>query len=220
MTTGKSPPRLSGVGTGKAVVVLLMASIAAGVPAQTTIPYKVIGADGRVTYTDRPTPGEGRITPVVAVTGAIGATGAPLPIELRQPVARYPVTLHLAEVDCQPCVAARQLLRQRGVPYSERLVTSADDALALERLSGGRELPTLTIGSQILRGLAPEVWMSYLDAAGYPRESRLPVGYQFSPATPLVMQAPIPVPASRAAANDPRDAPTLPNLPNASGIRF
>lgn len=198
--------------------VLLGASIPAVVPAQTSIPYKVIGADGRVTYTDRPAPGDGRITPVVAATGGVATADAPLPLELRQPVGRYPVTLYLTEADCQPCDAARQLLRQRGVPHNERQVTSTEDGLALERLSGGRELPTLTIGSQILRGLASEVWMSYLDAAGYPRESRLPAGYQFTPATPLVAQAPVSAP--RPAANDPRDAPTLPYLPNASGIRF
>ena len=56
---------------------------------------------------------------------------------------------------------------------------SAEDSEALERLSGAREAPTLSIGSQILRGYAAETWAAYLDAAGYPRESRLPSTYQY-----------------------------------------
>ena len=47
-------------------------------------------------------------------------------------------------------------------------------------------MPTLIIGSQVLRGLSSEAWISYLDAAGYPRESRLPASYQYRPATPIV----------------------------------
>ena len=40
-------------------------------------------------------------------------------------------------------------------------------------------------GQQPLRGLSAESWNAYLDSAGYPRESRLPVGYQFPTATTL-----------------------------------
>lgn len=203
-----------------AAAVLTASSVSIDAKAQQSIPYKVIGADGRVTYTDRPALDSGRVTPVTASTGAPVATAsAPLPLELRQAVARYPVTVYLADADCQPCVAARQLLQQRGVPYSERQVSTAEDGQALERLSGGRDLPTLAIGAQLLRGLAPEVWTSYLDAAGYPRESRLPAGYQYPPATPLVARSRA-SPASAPSSSELADAPTIPNLPNASGIRF
>jgi hypothetical protein len=42
------------------------------------------------------------------------------------------------------------------------------------------------IGTQAVRGLTSQVWTSYLDAAGYPRESRLPTSYQYRAATPVV----------------------------------
>jgi glutaredoxin len=119
-----------------------------------------------------------------------GATGTPppastaaLPFELRTVAARYPVTLY-ATRSCAACDAGRSLLRQRGIPYAERLVTDGD-AETLQRLTGGRELPALTIGSQSLRGFAAEQWTAYLDAAGYPRQSRLPATHPAAVAVPL-----------------------------------
>jgi glutaredoxin len=142
---------------------------------------------------------------------------------LRPVVARYPVTLYVTTNACEPCNAARQLLRQRGVPFSEKLVTTPEDGDALERLSGGRDAPTLTVGSQTLRGLASDLWSSYLDAAGYPRESRLPSNYQYPAATPLTERReaaaarPAATPARGTA--DPAVAPTQPT-PGEVNIRF
>jgi hypothetical protein len=55
----------------------------------------------------------------------------------------------------------------------------------LQRLTGARDAPVLMIGQQPLRGLSTETWNAYLDSAGYPRDSRLPAGYQHAAATPL-----------------------------------
>lgn len=185
-------------------------------------PYKVIGPDGRVTYTDRPSTSavDSRVSPLAAAAPAPAEVS--LPLELRQATGRFPVTLYVTTDDCAPCTSARQLLRQRGVPFAERQVQTPDDVLALERLSGGRDAPTVGIGGQVLRGLTPELWNSYLDAAGYPRESRLPANYQYPAPTPLVARA-APQPAAPAApAELPADLPvTLPSLPASTGpIRF
>jgi glutaredoxin len=163
----------------------LVALLLAALPVQAQ--YKVIGTDGKVTYTDRPAVNSGgKVTSLGARTTAIGPTDTALPLELRQPAAKYPVTLYTVTGSCEPCESARQLLRQRGIPYAEKQVQGPEDSEALERLSGGRDAPTLAIGSQMMRGLAPEVWGSYLDAAGYPRESRLPASYTYAAATPIV----------------------------------
>ena len=186
-------------------VALLMASLAGASLAQ----YKVVAPDGAVTYTDRPPVSD---TAKISTLGrAAAATPAPsstsLPFELRQVAARYPVTLYAATV-CTPCDSGRQLLQQRGIPYSERRIVTGDDSSALERLSGGRTVPTLTIGAQALRGFNPDDWGQYLDAAGYPRESRLPPGWQAPAATALV---------SRVAATASAPATTaLPSLPRAA----
>jgi glutaredoxin len=184
--------------------------------------FKVIGPDGKVTYTDRaPTTTDGKVT-------ALGARSAPaavevaLPAELRQPAARYPVTLFVTGSACAPCDAARQLLRQRGIPYNEKLVVTVEDGDALERLSGGRDAPTLTLGAQTLKGLSADLWNSYLDAAGYPRESRLPPNYQYPAATPLTERretAAARTPAARAAPAEP-EAGSNPPPAGTPNIKF
>ena len=181
--------------------------------------YKVVGPDGKVTYTDRqPAGASGKVTELGG-RGGVAAENAALPLELRQAVSRYPVTLFASVGACDPCDSARQLLRQRGIPYSEKSVQSPEDADALERLSGGRDAPTLSIGSQTLRGLAPEVWNSYLDAAGYPRDSRLPPNFAYAPATPLVTRAAPPAPRAAEAPAEQRPAAT-PVPPANSNIKF
>ena len=197
-----------------------LVALLAALPAQAQ--YKVIGADGKVTYTDRPpATGNAKVTSLGSRGTASGPVDVALPLELRQPAARYPVTLYTVTGACNPCEAARQLLRQRGVPYAEKQVQSAEDGEALERLSGARDAPTLAIGSQLMRGLAPEVWSSYLDAAGYPRESRLPASYQYAAATPIVERREASAARSGAPAAQPGSAEAAAPAPaGASGIKF
>ncbi len=206
--------------------VVLLAGVIAATPSHAL--YKVIGPDGKVTYTDRP-PGatQGKISPLAGQT-APASLDVTLPLELRQAIGKFPVTLYTVTGSCSPCDNAKQLLRGRGIPYGEKQVINAEDSEALQRLSGAQDAPTLAIGSQILRGLAPEVWNSYLDAAGYPRESKLPTGYQYPTATPLTerREAAAPraaapaAPASAASAAPAGSTNTPPPPAPQSGIRF
>ncbi len=193
--------------------------LAAALPAQAM--YKVVHPDGSVTYTDRPpATGNARVTPLGR--NAEPAPPAPaLPLELRQTMERFPVTLY-SSTDCAPCDNGRRLLQARGVPYTERSVASDDDTLALERLVGGRTVPALTIGRQALRGLSEADWNSYLDAAGYPRQSRLPTNWQAPAATPLVQRAAPAAPATPPAAAAPAApaAPEAPPAPVPGTLRF
>jgi len=183
--------------------------------------YKVVGPDGKVTYTDRmPSPADGKVTPLNAAGNGVATDPAALPLELRQVALRYPVTLYVI-ADCAPCDGARALLRQRGIPHAERLVLTEEDVDALQRLTGTRDTPTLMIGQQPLRGLSVETWNAYLDSAGYPRESRLPAAYQHPPATALTeRREPPPRPAP--APVRPQAEPPVPEatLPTTQGIRF
>ena len=181
--------------------------------------FKVIGGDGKITYTDRePSANEGKVVPLGNRAVLQQAAAEPeLPFELRQVSSKYPVTLYVTSTACEPCNSGRQMLKQRGIPFNERLVVTAEDSEALERLSGAREAPTLSIGAQILRGYAAETWAAYLDAAGYPRDSRLPSTYQYRAAAPVVDRR-------EAARIEPRAERALPTAPAAAptpgGIRF
>lgn len=183
--------------------------------------YKVVAPDGSVTYTDRPpvesnlrvTP-MGRNTPPPAPGLEVG-----LPLELRQAVSRYPVALYTT-ADCPPCDLGRKLLQQRGIPYTERSVGSDDDGQALERLVGGRTLPSLTVGAQPLRGFNDVDWGGYLDAAGYPKESKLPRNWPVPVAAPLVARAAAAAPAPGAATPAAVDTRPIAPPPPASGPRF
>lgn len=183
--------------------------------------YKVIGSDGRVTYTDRePTAAAGRVVPIGG-RAAAEPTEPELPFELRQAASRYPVTLYTTSNACEPCTSGRTMLRQRGVPFSERQVVSNADSEALEKITGGREVPALTIGSQTLRGFSAEAWSPYLDAAGYPRDSVLPPTWSWRAATPIVEKRevqPNGAPTRAAATATPARPTATPA--GAGGIRF
>lgn len=182
--------------------------------------YKVVGPDGRVTYTDRPVvpPAGGQVQPMRAAVAAAAAARAPLPLELRTVAERFPVILYTS-ADCPPCDNARAMLQQRGIPHAERMVSSDDDTAALQRITNGRTVPALTVGGQALRGFLEADWQATLDLAGYPKESRLPRGWSAGPATPLVARAPAPDAPAAAPAPTPAPAPAEP-APASGGIRF
>jgi glutaredoxin len=184
--------------------------------------YKVVQPDGSVTYTDKPpAPTNARVTSLnrrgTTLPPDTAATNSGLPMELRQAAQRYPVTLY-SSPECVPCDNGRRFLQQRGIPYAEKRVSSEEDALALERAVGGRTVPALTIGAQPLRGFSETDWTAFLDAAGYPRESRLPRNWAVQPAQPLTEKAAPPAPAPAPARPEPApvEAPEIP----ASGTRF
>lgn len=180
--------------------------------------YKVVGPDGKVTYTDTPPPAGSNAKVQPVAVGSVSGTPnlSSLPFELRQAATKYPVTLYAGK-DCRPCDSARQLLQQRGIPFAEKQVGSTQpDNEMLRYATGDTMLPAVTIGQQRLKGLTPNDWHSYLDAAGYPRESKLPSSYRAPSATPIV------TPPEAAAAPEAAPAPAEPPPRAASGpnIRF
>lgn len=145
--------------------------------------YKVVGPDGKVTYTDRAPVESGKVQPLSRI-GAAGGSAVPLPIELQQATSRFPVTLYTS-ANCRPCDNGRTLLQQRGVPFAERTVRTAEDFKAYAAIVPNNEMPGIQIGGQRMSGFSASEWNAYLDAAGYPRQSQLPAGYQQAGPTPL-----------------------------------
>jgi glutaredoxin len=209
--------------------------------------YKVVGPDGRVTYTDRPPSGAPAVpvappdtarqatpgsTPEAAASDTLAAdarTIASWSLALRQAATKFPVTLYTA-AGCAPCEEARRLLQQRGVPYHERLVRTEEDARRLEQLTGARLVPAARVGRQALSGLQEQDWQGWLDTAGYPRTRVLPSSWQPAPAVPLTppgglagASSTVSAPSAAASAAKLRPAPALPAAdprPGPAGIRF
>jgi glutaredoxin len=171
--------------------------------------YKVVGPDGRVTYTDRaPTDQPSK----ALKTSAGGTDTASLPYELRKATERYPVVLYTSSA-CSPCDTGRNLLKSRGVPFVERTVNTGEDVRAYAAKEGTDQLPLLRVGAQQVKGFSAQEWTSYLDAANYPSASQLPTDYTWPQASALV-------PATKAEARPDRNtsAPdTTPAAPASEG---
>lgn len=187
--------------------------------------YRIVGADGKVTFSDKPpAAAAAKVTPIDNTVAASRPNGPALPFELRQVVGKYPVTLYTSS-NCAPCDSGRSLLLSRGVPFSEKTVATAQDADALQGLSGSTSLPFLTIGAQHVAGFSASEWTQYLNAAGYPERSKLPASYRPSAATPLTVPekpAAPDTPASDAPPSLPATIPMAPapNPDNPAGIQF
>lgn len=191
--------------------------------------YRIVGPDGRVTFSDRP--------PTTSDARAVGSTGpasAPdsavqLPFQLRQVVGRYPVTLYTAK-ECAPCNSGRNLLNARGIPYTEKWIETPEDIDALKRLNSDASMPFLTIGGQQIKGYSDTEWTQFLDAAGYPKTSALPSNYRRPTPAPLVAVKPMAVPPvppvadasgnASQAPQSPTETPVAPPVNNPAGIRF
>lgn len=212
--------------TPKSVLtVIALAASLASPWAQAQQVYRIVGPDGKVTFSDRAplTASDARVSETAAKgTGGAGAAG--LPFELRQAAQKYPVLLYTGD-GCGTCDTARSLLSNRGIPFSEKTITTAQDAEALKRLSGETALPSLSIGSQQLKGFSDVEWTQFLNAAGYPAKSVLPASYRQPAPTPLVAATTAPAASASSAAKSaakptpaPAETPVISHSP--SGIRF
>ena len=188
--------------------------------------YRIVGPDGKVTFSDKSSPAASNAKTMSGAVGSSGSTSSTLPFELRQVTSKYPVTLYTVE-NCSPCLSARAMLTIRGVPFAEKIVTTVDDSQALQRISGDISLPFATIGSQQLKGFSDSEWTQFLDAAGYPTVSVLPANYRQLAATPLVAvaTAPTATPNNGAKNSDPTRpaapaAQAVPPASNPAGSRF
>ena len=217
-----SPRRLLGPSKNLNIAAKIIAVLAIMTPAIGQLHaqqvYKSVDKNGQVTYSEvPPLPGSGD-----KLTGE-SASSVPLPYALQQVVSRYPVTLYTT-ADCGPCISAKLMLTQRGVPFTERTVSSNEDITAYKKLNSENNFPLATIAAQQLKGYEETEWTQYLDAAGYPKSSTLPRNYRNAEATTLTPKKVIEkteksAVAEKPVATKPSPAPLEPNN-NPAGIKF
>jgi glutaredoxin len=216
------PPRLRAL-----LALALFGALAGPLSAQ----FKWVGPDGKVTYSDQPPPVGIQSVSALPSTAPRSGDDA-LPAALRSTVSKHPVTLY-GTPDCAPCQQARAHLTKRGIPFSEKTVSSAADLTAFKRNGfADNSFPALGVGRARAVGFESNEWDRLLDAAGYPQTSVLPPSYRQPPAQAL---APPPAAVSNdaggAAAQDgsgnrgnaarPRNAaPQTSAPPPANALRF
>lgn len=125
--------------------------------------YKWVDEDGNVTYQDQPPPddsGQVQAFDESPDESTGGAQGAALP--------DVDLTLYSIEV-CDACDLVRNLLNERGLPFTEK--DAENDAAVQEELrevSGALSVPALAIGDEVLTGFNRELILRVLEDYGFP----------------------------------------------------
>jgi glutaredoxin len=163
--------------------------------------YRWVDKDGKVHYSQTPPPRSEAAKVEKRTTGGSVVESTPLPYATQQAAKNHPVTIYTAEVCTDACSQARALLSQRGVPFREVAVTDENTRAELKKVSGGDEVPVLTVGRQVTKGYLAETWHTALDSAGYPRSG---------PPLAAKAQKPEAQPAANAEAPEPAAAAQAP----------
>jgi glutaredoxin len=145
---------------------LVMLAVLLYVPiAHATKLYKWVDKDGNVSYHDQPPSTAGYRVEEKNIGGRAASTER-VPADV---IAKFPVVLY-ATPKCSSCDSARAYLKSRGVPYSEKNV-DGDRKLQDELIkqSGGLTVPTITVGSKVMKGYLESLLEGELDQAGYPK---------------------------------------------------
>ena len=131
--------------------------------------FRWVDQSGKVHYGD--VPGAEAEKPLQKKFSDSATPDDALPFETRRAREIFPVTLYVADNCKELCQRARDLLNQRGIPYTEKNLTTQEEVDAFRKMSGAEIAPTLSVGSNWLKGFWAEQWNSELDYAGYPKSA-------------------------------------------------
>lgn len=152
-------------------LLLCLAVVPAG--AQTT--YRWIDKEGKVHYSGLP-PAPTEATKVEQRRSSLLGTDADpsASYTLRQAMTDFPITVY-TQADCgDPCKAGKELLKTRGIPFTEKTIATEADLGPLRQLFGDDKpvVPVMQIGKRFAKGFQSSEWTSLLDAAGYPKAGK------------------------------------------------
>ena len=176
----------------KAGIILMAAWLAAAsTPLVAGQLYQWKDAQGRTVYSDQPPPTSVRNAQQKSFKGSVIEGNESYVVKVARE--RYPITLYTSACGA-PCDQARQLLVQRGVPFSSKDLQASEDARnEVQKLTGKLNVPVLMVGSEKIEGFESGQWQAALDRAGYPK-SAPPGSKPVPPAAPVPAAAPSPAP--------------------------
>lgn len=151
---------------------LLLLLLAAGA-SQAAEVYRWVDGSGRVHYTDQPPPPNSKQVRTLTGKGNVVEVSKES-FESRLARERSPVTLYAG--NCGPvCDQARDLLKQRGIPFTHKDPNTAPEyAVEVKNLTGSLEIPVIVVGTAHQKGFEAGAWGRLLDTAGYPKTPLLP----------------------------------------------
>ena len=174
--------------------------------------YKWKDAKGVTHYSDTPPPTRQQ-KKVQVKSFKAGGGSVDVPYTLAQAMRAAPVTIYTT-VGCNACDLARNALAARGIPYTEKTVTSAEDTEQLKAAGGGNQLPFILVGRTRLTGFEAEALTAALDAAAYPKERVV------SPNFRLANVGPAAQPPSAPPAAKPEPVEEVPKVPPPPDFQF
>jgi len=150
------------------LIVLLLTTLVA-TPAMADRLYKWVDQYGNVSYQDRPPPpGQGgkveeKLLGDKSRSGEDPSTAAA--------AAKFPITLYVT-TKCAPCDVARAYLKGRKVPFTEIDVSekNPEAQMAMREKVGDLAVPTITVGSRVMKGYMESLVEGELNQAGYPKK--------------------------------------------------
>ena len=130
--------------------------------------YKWVDEDGNVTYHDRPPPEAGySFERKDFKLGGQSATKSDWAAS--KAADESPVVLYTAP-KCDACDMARAYLAKREIPFTDKNVSGDAEAInELQEKSGALTVPTIIVGSKVMKGYMQSLLEGELDAAGYPK---------------------------------------------------
>lgn len=130
--------------------------------------YRWVDKSGKVHYGDTRAPDAAEVEKKKFSTAP--ATGdEELSFDTRRAKQNFPVTLYVTDNCADPCKQSRDLLSQRGIPFTEKNLATQKEIDAFKQMSGADSVPGLSVGRNWLKGFQAEKWHNELDAAGYPK---------------------------------------------------
>ena len=170
--------------------VALALLIAVGLSSQALAePFKWVDEKGRVVYGDRPPDDSARQLGGAGFASREPGDPSVLPQGLRETVRRAPVVLYTGR-NCDPCQTARDHLTARGIPFTERTLSTEADVNAFRALGfETMAVPSLRVAGNRLTGFEANTWRQALDDAGYPARNSLPAAWRAADPSPLAQRS-------------------------------
>jgi glutaredoxin len=158
-------------------ILLLLVAIPSGAQQ-----YKWVDEKGRIQYTDTPPPPSAKDVQKKNLKGSVVDSAAPF--ELTRAIKDAPVTLYTSPPCGVSCDKARDALNARGVPFKEVQVWDEETNAELRKISNGKEVPVLLVGSRVQTGFEQGAFDRMLDIGGYPKAGIVPPRKQTAPPMP------------------------------------